>query len=158
MSVPGQLHRQPESGLTLVEVLVVLAIIGIVSAAAVPALFPSGGQRVARDAAQLLAGRMNLVMDAALTGQGNWRMEWWETGYAFRRIDGAEPRASSAVQPNRHDLPSGLVLVGAAASPVALLADGLGQPAQFQLRASSGPVAQVEFDGLTARVTSGGTP
>ncbi|UAJ10262.1 prepilin-type N-terminal cleavage/methylation domain-containing protein [Glacieibacterium megasporae] len=119
-----------DAGLTLIEMLVVLAIIGVASGATVLSLGSHGpGAEVE---ARRLAGTIQAGADAAMTGNAP---------ISLRADAGAYQ-----VGPNRHVLPDGMRLEGAPVAPVTL-----DDNSAVDLTLVRGDEAwNVRFDGLRA--------
>lgn len=123
-----------EAGLTLVEMLVVLAIIGIASGATLLALAPPRGPGVEVEAHRL-AGVMQQAADATMTTDVPAALVADASGYKVGRGE-------------RHALPDGMSIVGAPAEPQAL---ALSDAAAVDLTIARGDEAwAVSFDGLRA--------
>jgi general secretion pathway protein H len=125
--------RSPaEAGLTLIEMLVVLAIIGIASGATVLSLSSHGpGAEVE---ARRLAGSMQAAADGAMLGGPPAALRVEATGYQVAR--------------ERHVLPDGMRLEGVPATPAALALD---ETSTVDLTLVRGDEAwDVRFDGLRA--------
>jgi general secretion pathway protein H len=148
-------RRNAEAGMTLVETLVVLALVAIASGAAVTGLAPRPAQTAAAEAARL-AALLSLAGDAALSGGAPVALVWTAPGYAFRHAPGARgdwrPFASGPLAADR-DLPAGVTLRrgDGAAPPVLLARGGLAAAAVLDLADARGRT-RVLFDGLAARV------
>lgn len=146
-----------QRGLTLVEMLVVLAIIGISTAAAVLAM--SGGRDGNGQAeAQRLLARVQLAADEAMIGDRSLALSVTPTSYAVMERNDAglswQPTTLGGLN-DVHKLPAGMQL---SAQPDAALlpldADAAGRP--FALTLGRG--AQhwtVSFDGMRARLMVG---
>jgi general secretion pathway protein H len=150
-----------EAGLTLMEMMVVLAIIGVMSGVAVLGLGFAGRGVSAEIEARRLGERVRLAADETMITQRPLALKWDARGYAFVNWDGAKrdwvPSNVSALGA-RHDLPSGMRLEGAAGgAPEPIGADGAGRP--INLTVAAGPkVWRVAFDGLNVAVAPGITP
>ena len=134
--------RDAEAGVTLVEVLVVLALVGILAGTVGLRLGERSGAGAAGDrAAELLASRLNAAAEAALLSGRGTAFVWSADGYGLE--------AGSAV----HALPRGLTLrdeTGATAGRYAIGPDLLpdaGRPLRLRIGAG-GPV--LRFDGARA--------
>ena len=122
-------------GLTLIEMLVVLAIIGVVSGAAMLSLSPTRGAGVEVESRRL-AGAIQSAADATLVSDHSVALRVDASGY---QIDG---------QGERHLLPDGIVLAG---TPLAAASIPLGETTAIDLTIVRGDhVWAVSFDGLRA--------
>ena len=142
--------RAGEAGLTLVEMLVVLAIIGIASGATVLGLgFATRGASTAAEANRL-AAELRLASDDAMLGDRAMAFTWDGARYGFSA--GAVGEGSFA----SHSLPPGIRLVMPSPSgSIAIGADGAGMPIRARLE-SSADQWEVRYDG--AIVTAAEVP
>lgn len=145
-----------QRGLTLVEMLVVLAIIGISTATAVLAM--SGGHDGNGQAeAQRLQARVQLAADEAMIGDRSLALAFTPTSYAvMERGDTGlswQPTKLSGLD-DVHKLPTGMQLSASTDGPLPLDANAAGRP--FALTLNRGTQRwTVSFDGMRARVTLG---
>ena len=153
--------RRHEAGVTLVEVLVVLAIMGVMTGIAALAI-PSGPRPATlRAAADLLAARLDIAAEESLISGRAARLEWDGTGYRFteRQGDDWAPHGNAALAgPHPAD---GIALRGetGGGSGVLTITPDLAPPDGTIVRVGlgragevgAGPVAVV-FDGASARV------
>lgn len=148
--------RHRDAGLTLVEMLVVLALIGIVSGMALAILRPDAPGRKLVAEADLLAARLALAADEALVTGQPLAMAWLADGYAFEQWDDETGwRAADLPQlAVRHEF-SGGIAVSEAEGRVMIQPAGDGPAVQLGLQ-SGGQTLLVVFDGLTARVARDG--
>lgn len=103
-----------EAGLTLVEMLVVLAIVGVMASAAVLGIGAATRAPSAESEARRLATTIQAAADTAMIDDGGAALDWDEGGYGLR--GGA-----------RHRLPAGMTLaVRGAGRPAILGIDGTG--------------------------------
>ena len=84
--------RDPEAGLTLLEVLVALAIMGLMTGVAMLGLGMTDRGDRAEAEAMRLADRLRLASDDALLSSGVLALVWDDRGYRFLRWD-ARPKA-----------------------------------------------------------------
>ena len=151
--------RDREAGLTLLEVLVTLAIIGVMAGVTVLGLGALDRGNRAEAEAMRLADRLQLAADRALVSSAPLALLWDARGYRFVRWDAAGDawRASDArLLAERHDLPSALRLERpdvAGHPPVVISLDFPQPPAQFRLAGGGGAWA-VSFDGLGVAVSA----
>jgi general secretion pathway protein H len=149
-----------DAGLTLVEVMVALAIIGVVSGVAVLGLGLGGGSSASIEAeARRLASRLRLAADEAMVTSSPLALDWDDRSYGF--VDWS-PAARTwtpskiAVLGARHDLARGVRLEAARAEGPSLIAiDGLGPPILVELK-SGAATWRVAFDGLNVAATPAG--
>ncbi|MCX7560529.1 prepilin-type N-terminal cleavage/methylation domain-containing protein [Sulfitobacter sp. F26204] len=104
-------ERITDSGVTLIEVLVVLALIGV-SAGIVTYALPSGaGTRTLDQEAALLASRLNIAAERSLVGGHQYRLDWTAAGYNFAQWrDSAWHKASTAPLNQDHTLTGSTLL------------------------------------------------
>lgn len=151
-----------QSGLTLVEVVVALAIVGVMTGAAVMSLGSADRSGGAETEAVRLAARLGLGVDMALIDGAQLDLQWDERGYAFNRTaDGASHEAQSTIG-GRHDLAAGVRLsvtsetgarvFGKTGAVVTLRPEDAATPVSFLLD-GPGPDWRVQFDGLNASAT-----
>ena len=152
--------RHRESGMTLIETLLVLAVVEIAAGASILAI--GGSDRSARpeSEARRLADRLALARDEALIDAAPLALVWDETGYRFLAwsVEDAVWRPSAApVLGERHDLPDRMALHGPDDASLMIEADALTAPAVFDLT-GDGTQWQVHFDGIEARASAQAAP
>lgn len=144
-----------EAGLTLVEMLVVLAIVGVMAGVVVLSAGSSSG-RGPEVEARRLAARLELAADetmvtgraiAFVRGANGYRFVAWKAG---RWTDDQSP----ALEP--HTLPPGLAIEGTANGPVVLGADGGGNPIALRIVPAKGSGWTIAFDGVSAEARADG--
>ena len=82
---PDKFRRTPDSGVTLIEVLVVLALIGV-SAGVISYSLPSAPrERTVHQEASLFAARINLAAERSLIGGQHYKVVWRTEGYHFEQ-------------------------------------------------------------------------
>ena len=147
--------RHPEAGLTLIEVLVVLAIVGVMTGVSVLSLGALDRGARAETEAMRLADRMQLASDEALTSTATLALVWDAQGYRFDRWDGAGagwrridrgPLGVSRTLPGMLRLQRG---DGSDPTPVEIAAH-LPQATTDLVIAGAGGAWAVVFDGLSA--------
>ena len=145
-SAPRSPERPPfgQTGLTLVEILVVLALIGIATAAATLSVGGANPGRMVAAEAQRLAQRLEAAADEAVVTARPINFAWDAGHYSFAAADGT-PLGE------QHALPDGVALVSTARSPARILADGYGPALDVKL-SSDGHARTVRFDGLNAEL------
>lgn len=146
-----------EAGLSLVEVLVVLAIIGAMSGAALLSVSRDRAGEDAEAEARRLAARLQFAADEALLTGIARRLDWDETSYRILAWDperGAWRLEPLALLSEPHGLADGLTLAGPDGLRSVLIAPDAGSRGDFVVRNSAETWA-VRFDGLTAQATPG---
>ena len=145
--------KRSARGFTLIETLVVLAILGALAGAAVLAVGAADRGALAETEANRLADRLQLAADEALVTGDTLQFEWDEDGYRFllpaSRTEWA-PHPAEMLGP-RYDLPGGLMLAAAEDLPLLVQPDGTGGARVFTI---ADDVRQwtVHFDGLSPAV------
>jgi general secretion pathway protein H len=139
-----------EAGLTLVEVLVVLAIVGVMSSIAVLGLGGAGQGASAQAEARRLAASIQLASDEAMVTDRSLALSSDGKGYAFVEwnADSREWQPHKATDlGQRHELPAEMSLTGATSdAPVPI---GESAPAAFTITTGS-QSWQVRYDGINA--------
>lgn len=153
--VPSGDTRRPDAGVTLVEMLVVLAILGTAVGAAMLAIPRKTDDPSAMREAQLLQTRLVTALDASMASLRPARMVWTTDGYVFEEWDGSDWQSHlSPVLAERHILPGSVSLENAGTltiSPDVLPPkDG---PVQLVLRGSTR--VRLRYDGFAARLETG---
>ena len=144
--------RRGDSGLTLIEMLVVLSILSIAAGVLILRFAPPGSRDPGAEAGQL-ADRLAVAGEAALVSGTLQALVWTRDSY---RIDSYQP--GTGWQPVSGDagqaLGSGLSLTSDRGDgPFVIAPGGLAMPAEFRLTSAVG-VWRVAFDGLSARVST----
>jgi general secretion pathway protein H len=144
-----------EAGLTLVEMLVVLAIVGVMAGAVVFGI-GSGTGRGAEPEARRLAARLDLAADEAIVTGRTIGFAWTGDGYRFVTWKSGRWQNDAAPALEPHNLPAGLSLEGAnAAAPVVIGADGGGSALTLHVATAKGAGWTVAFDGIQSQATAG---
>ena len=143
-------HAAGEAGLTLVEMLVVLAIVAIMAGIVVLGIGGSG-DRTAEVEAKRLAARLTLAADEAMVGDRPLAIAWDKGSYRFLVEEGGQWRDDkvSALEP--HILPGGVAIDATGKSPFEI---GSGRPTELHLTTPKNAWT-VHFDGATATATHG---
>lgn len=122
-------RRDPEAGLTLIEVLVVLAIIGVMAGVTMLGLGALDRGTRAEAEARRLADRLQLAIDESMVSNAVFAMVWDEHGYRFDQWDAdaeAWRESNRRLLGPRHALAGALRLAsvdGAAMLPVLISSD-----------------------------------
>ena len=154
-------RRQRQAGLTLIEMLVVLAVIGVAAGATLLGLNAADRDGRAEAEAIRLARHLSLAVDEAMIMGRPYALFWDAAGYRFGQWAGAEQgwvAPASAALALRHDLPGRLALGPApqpAAAPFILSAGGTGPAMAFDVT-GTGTAWRVTFDGFSAEALPGG--
>jgi general secretion pathway protein H len=138
--------RKAQSGVTLIEMMIVLAVIGVATGAATLGLGRLTRDDATEQAARRLASVIGLAVDDALISGKPQRLEWDAQSYQI---------GTRAVQ----ILPSSVTLARADGfgDVVLMLPDAASPPVEFVLVGNAG-IWRVSFDGLSAAVTPGPAP
>ena len=136
--------RQPDSGFTLVEVIVALAILAVMAGLAVISLGAADRGLRAETEAVRMAAQLRTASDRALLSGSSVALTWDDEGYAFG------PPSNEALPGRR--LPASVRLEGQPRSG-RLRIDPAGSGAAAEWRIARGAEKwRVSFDGLSARV------
>lgn len=148
--------RRSELGMTLIEMLVVLAIVGIAAGAVALGIGSAErGGRVESEARQL-AARLRLAADEAMVTDHRLVFVHDERGYAFVQPDEADAYAGTKREAfARHDLPSGMTLDAGQRVAVPIGVDGAGEAIDARI-SGGGDAWTVAWDGLNVAVASAG--
>ncbi|MCW3835744.1 prepilin-type N-terminal cleavage/methylation domain-containing protein [Sphingomonas canadensis] len=149
----GRAIRRDEAGLTLVEMLVVLAIIGVISGAAVLGIGAATRAPTAEAEAHRLATQLQAAGDDAMLGDRLIAFTVAEDGYGFADVADGKLTQRTRGPLGFHRLPAGMVMTLDAKPPVMLGADGSGQPVTATIEAG-GQTWRVAFDGITATASA----
>lgn len=82
--------RRPDAGVTLVEILVVLAILGVMTGLTALSLPAANRARTLAQEADLLVSRLHIAAEYSVVSGRPVQMGWTEQGYSFREWDGQE--------------------------------------------------------------------
>lgn len=153
--------RVKDAGVTLIEMLVVLVLIGV-GAGIVTYALPSGSAaRSVSQEATLLKSRLNIAAERSLIGGRPFRMTWTSTGYRFEEWEGAKwQTASSPPFIAAHvfdDAVSLTTMVGGSEGEIAITPDLLPTAngvVEIRLKAGTSSETLV-FDGAAARIEGG---
>lgn len=154
---PGRPVRDRQAGVTLIEVMVVLVVVGIAASAAVMGL--NGADRSARAQAEAvrLSRQLSLAVDEALVSGLALRLVWDAGGYSFQQWQATGDEWGPAPVPAlaaRHDIRPPLRM-GLADGDAAVLISASGSgPFRQILFAGTGAPWAVGFDGFTALATA----
>lgn len=160
-------RRRPDGGITLIEVLVVLAVIGVATGATMLGLNATDRDTRAEAEAVRLARNLSLGVDQAILSGSPLAIMWDAGGYRFvawSAEDAVWGPASPSSLSRRHDLraPVALSLQGdIATKPVLIAASGIGPVVAFEFGSAArtgSPHWIVAFDGFSATAQPKGTP
>lgn len=172
MTQPGHPYRTV-SGFTLLEVLMVVLVVGILSAVVLLGLNPGGPERRLNDEAERLASLLSLASSEAVMQNREYGLSLGEAGYRFICLDEKTQRWSPCAEDSlfrEYELPEGLEvrvlsdrrlqLPGARTSSqslsleeqkaaelqpdVLLLSSGEASPAELEIRVADDPSLRVE--------------
>ena len=152
-------RRRGESGVTLIEVLIVLVLIGVAAGIVTLSLPSSAPPREVAQEAELLSARMNLAAEQSLIAARPYRMSWESDHYLYEVWDGTDwvGQQETAI---RHDLADSILLTSAEGSRSGTLRiepdllPGAEGPARFRVTSGTNS-REVLFDGATARMERG---
>nr|WP_241427534.1 prepilin-type N-terminal cleavage/methylation domain-containing protein [Fertoeibacter niger] len=155
----ARLVRPPQAGITLIEVLIVLVVIGVASGATLLGVNAADRGTGAAFEAQRLAQRLALGVDEALVAGAPLALVWDAGGYRFLRWQEDEPgwQPAAGALGARHELAGPLELSSGKADPAPVLisASATGRPQVFAIT-GRGAGWQVLFDGFSARAVPEG--
>ena len=142
-----------QSGMTLIEMLVVLAIIGVTASLALLSIGAGGGTS-GQTEAKRLESRLQLAADQSMMRDEVMAVSLTPHSYGFVRWDEAARKwAPSALASlgEIHELPSGMALASSDGQKIVPLGlDSTVAPVEFSLDAGRSHWA-IDFDGLTAK-------
>lgn len=144
------MRRGDEAGMTLVEMMVVLVIIGVAAGATVLGIGAVTRAPNAEAEARRLSSRLQSVADEAMVTDQPLAFTWNGKGYAFLSWEGGAWREGEDDAHAWHRLPAGMKIeMGQRRPPLLLGVDGSGVPAAIGL--VIGPERWlVVYDGLAA--------
>jgi general secretion pathway protein H len=139
-----------DAGMTLIEMLIVLAVIGVAAAAVSLGIGAATRSPTAESEARRFAGRLQAAADDALLGDRLVALTVTKSGYGFvaSGATGWTPLPGEGFA--YHAMPGGMVMSLNQVPPVILGTEGAGQP--LQALVSLGQQRWlVQFDGLSAQ-------
>lgn len=150
---PTPAKRAADAGITLIEVLVVLAVIGVAAGATMLGVNASDRGSRAESEALRLARHLTLAVDEALISGRDHALAWDRTGYLFQsyeKRDGWGP-AQLSVLAQRHDMRAGTTLsrLDETEAPIPVAASAVG-PEIVMMIVGNTMSWVVVFDGFTA--------
>lgn len=142
-------RRPSDAGMTLIEMLIVLAIIGVAAGAVTLGIGAATRKPTAETEARRLAARLQAAADAAMLGDRRIAFTVERNGYSFATVPGTGP---ALPQDDRtfgfHRLPSAMTMTIDTTPPVVLGVDGSGRPMSAIIEAGS-QRWRVAYDGMT---------
>lgn len=141
MQRPSVIGQGADAGMTLVEIVVAIAIVGVMAGLAVLSVGAADRGAGAETEARRLAARIALAADQTLIEGHVINLAWDERGYSFDKPG------------TRHDLAAGLALFGPTPAGTIGIDDGARSgPVSFRLE-GGGAAWRIDFDGLNASAT-----
>ncbi len=138
-----------EQGFTLIEMLAVLAIIGVTAGATVLGIGAATRGPSVEAEAQRLAARLQSVADEAMVSDRPLAFTWDDRGYCFVSWDGHDWQPGRDEGHARHELAIGIRMnMGRRRPPLMVGVDGSGVPAALGVRGDEESWSVV-YDGLT---------
>lgn len=142
MQARPAIGKESDAGMTLVEIVVALAIVGVMAGIAVLSVGAADRGAGPETEARRLAARIALAADRALIEGQTINLIWDERGYRFDE---------SGI---RHELASGLRMAGPTPAGAIAIRDGSGSGLAFFMLEGGDVAWRVDFDGLNAFATS----
>ena len=144
------LRRPSEVGLTLIEMLIVLAIIGVAAGATTLGIGAATRAPSVETEAKRLATRLQAAADDAMLGDRTIAFTAEKHGYGFATI-GADGKTAARTDDalGFHRLPGGITMTLSTRPPVVLGVDGSGKPMSATIESGSQRWL-VTYDGMTA--------
>ena len=148
------MSRDNQAGFSLLEVLVVLALLATMAGVTLISFRASGRDGQPQTEAQLLTNRLSLASDEALVTGEALSLRWDETGYGIDVRSGQSddwvPHPSGLFGA-RHDLPEGVRMeIDTRVDRIAIRSDGAGDAIDVVFSDADGGW-RVSYDGLSAR-------
>lgn len=134
--------------MTLIEMLVVLAIIGVMAGLTVLGMGGAARGANIESEARRLADRLQLAADEVMVSDRPIALAWDAKGYGFLAWDGRGWRAEDGAAFARHALPAGLRLTLPARGPLPIGYENGGLPFVARL-AGAGQSWAIGYDGLS---------
>lgn len=155
MKYESSISRHPESGVTLVEILVVLALVSVMTGAVALGLGSVGRENSVTQEAQLLVARLNRAADETILTATPMQFTWADDTYQFAIMsDGAWVSHPVAVLSAPHVLPRGLKIRSADDATSVIVDENLlpdnGKGLDLRMSSDRGPDVTVLFNGVTA--------
>jgi general secretion pathway protein H len=161
-------RREGQAGVTLVEILVVLAILGVMTGVTALALPSTTRTTDLTNEAQLLASRLDIAAEQSLMSGRPAALDWGNGGYRFLEWSGSDWQAhrnrilgaphdmgSASLDGDRLAAPGGRMVIKADLSPPDTRAAEETGDAATTLRLSAGDdEIRLRFDGATAWVVT----
>lgn len=137
-------------GMTLLEVMIVLAVVGIAAGAVSLGIGATSRQASVRAEATRLAERLQLAADQAMVDDRGVALVWDPKGYGFALFNGTPRLGTPHDTLDRHHLPAGIQLDLPHRGPLVPVTAG-DRAAVLSARLTQGDtVWDVRFDGVTA--------
>lgn len=169
--LPGEVvqlcQRNPDNGITLIEVLVVLAVIGVATGATMLGLNSADRNTRSEAEAIRLARNLALGVDEALLSGAPLALMWDAGGYKFIAWSAGENKWTAsdvASLAERHDLRAPVTMVMQGANiplPVIIASSGIGSTVNFEFASAPSDKSQdwlVSFDGFAATANPSPNP
>ncbi len=143
-----RLTRPNDSGMTLVEMLVVLAIIGVAAGAVTLGIGSATRAPSVESEARRFASRLQAAADDAMLGDRMVALTASEDGYGFASVESDGSIPSGTPRMDFHQLPGGMAMTLSARPPFILGLDGAAKPLSATIE-SGDQRWVVRYDGLT---------
>ena len=145
--------RSAQAGLTLVEMMVVLAVVAVIAGASLGILGHATGQRLEQQA-ETFAARLSLAADEALVTGSPIALVASADSYHFAIVSNGGALTAIATGPLAEEMPASVSLVspdGASTSEFVIPPDATASSHLFRLQRGTAQI-EVLFNGLEARI------
>ena len=163
----GRSSRASQSGFTLLEMLIVLAVLGILIAAGLTTFAQQARQTLVRQAAVQVQADLEQLRSSSIRYNRNFEFRWSNTTLNGYSVDANDPTIAGAVVARDRVLPDGIEvdIVGSADTSVAVrysspLAVLEAAPPVFRVRIANSTTTNplfIKVIGVTGRVAISGT-
>ena len=148
------LFMSSEAGMTLVEMLVVLAIVGIAAGAVSLGIGAATRQPTAETEARRFASLIQSAADDSMLGDRLVALTVTSHGYGFSEWGGTGWQAKSGEAYAYHEMPAGMDMTLDQQPPYILGVEGATKPLNATIRFGS-QLWHVHYDGVTAQAQAG---